>query len=53
VTVLVDEGVLRLDVLMDETLPVGLAKRRSQTDCDWQETNQVDRLSVLLLDHPI
>ena len=52
-TSLADQNVLRLDVLMDEALPMGLAKRRRQADGDRQETIEIDRPSALLLDHAI
>ena len=53
VTGVVDKHVRRLDVLMDEALPVGLAKCCSQTDGYPQEVGQIDWSSILLLDYPI
>ena len=49
-TGVVDKYVLRLDVLMDEALPVGLAKCCRQTDGNAQEASQIDRLSLVPLD---
>ena len=49
----VDKCVRGLDVLMDEALPVGLAKRCRQADGNAQEAGQIDRLSLVLLDDPI
>ena len=48
VTGVVDECVRRLDVLMDEALPVDLAKCCRQTDGDAQEASQIERLSLVL-----
>ena len=48
-TGVVDHCVRGLDVLMDEALPVGLAKRRRQTDGNAQKASQIERLSLVLL----
>ena len=53
VTRVVDEHVRRLDVPVDDTLPVGLSERVGQTDGDAQEAGQIDRLPLLALDDPI
>src|SRR5471032_1537300 len=43
----VDQCVRRLDVLMDETLTVGLAQCRRQTHGDAQAAGQIERMSLV------
>jgi hypothetical protein len=50
---IVDKRVRRLDVLVDEALPVGVAECFRQTDGCAQEASQIDRLSIFLLDYAI
>src|SRR5471032_3573247 len=49
----VDQCVRRLDVLMDETLTVGLAQCRRQTNGDAQAAGQIERMSLVPPDDPI
>ena len=44
VTGVVDERVLRLDVFMDQTAPVGMAERRRQANGKAQKARQIERL---------
>jgi hypothetical protein len=49
----VDDHILRLDVFMDEALPVGLANCRGQPDGNAKEKDPIDLFSFMLLNHPI
>ena len=50
---IIDECVRGLHVLMDEAVPVDVAKCCRQTDSNAQKASQIDRLSLVPLDDPI
>ena len=52
-TGVVDECVGRLDVLVDEAPPMCLAEGCRQTNANVQKADQIGRLSVGLLYHPV
>src|ERR1700686_4608702 len=49
----IDEDVRGLDVLVDEAVPVDLAKRRRQSDGNAQEPSQLERLPPAAVEDPI
>jgi hypothetical protein len=53
VTVLVDEHIGRLDVLIDEIVSIDLCQSSYKADGDAQEASQVERSPLLPLENPI
>src|SRR5258708_618756 len=48
-----NEHIHRLDIFMYEAMPMDLAERCRQANCDAQEANQVDRLALIPLKNAI